>query len=78
MELALLGDTFTAEQAHALGLVNRLVDDGEALPAAMDLARRICANGPLAVEASKRVIATSAGWPRGRSGSDPSTSTCCG
>ncbi|KAA9150214.1 crotonase/enoyl-CoA hydratase family protein [Amycolatopsis acidicola] len=61
-ELALTGDLFDAERAYALGLVNRLAE--EALPEALALARRIAANGPLAVRASKRIIRESADWPQ--------------
>ncbi|WP_137294466.1 crotonase/enoyl-CoA hydratase family protein [Nocardioides dongxiaopingii] len=62
MELALLGNHVGAERMASLGLVNRLVDDGAALDAALELAREIAANGPLAVAASKRIIVESADW----------------
>lgn len=62
MELALTGDNLLSEDAHRLGLVNRLVEPGEALDAALELAARITANGPLAVATTKQVIAASAGW----------------
>jgi len=63
MELALTGDFLDAPRAHDLGLVNRLVDDGQALDAALDLARSIAANGPLATRASKRILVESRDWP---------------
>jgi enoyl-CoA hydratase/carnithine racemase len=56
MELALTGEPITAEQAHAWGLVNRVVDDGDALPAGIDLATLIARNAPLGVAASKTLI----------------------
>lgn len=56
MELALTGDPIPAELAHQHGLVNRLVDDGEALDAAVRLAEQVCANAPVAVRASRRVV----------------------
>ena len=56
MELALTGDPITAEIAHHHGLVNRLVEPGEALDAAIALAERICANAPVAVRESRRVV----------------------
>jgi enoyl-CoA hydratase len=62
-ELALTGDVLDAERAYQLGLVNRLADDGGALAAARELAARIAANGPLAVRASKAIMAGSRGWP---------------
>jgi enoyl-CoA hydratase len=61
-EMALTGDPIDAERAHAAGLVDRLVEDGEALDAAIDLAARIAANGPLAVVASKRVLDQQRAW----------------
>ncbi|MBS44336.1 MAG: enoyl-CoA hydratase [Nocardioides sp.] len=62
MELALLGNHVGAERMAEFGLVNRLVDDGTALDAALALAAEIAANGPLAVVASKRVVVESADW----------------
>jgi enoyl-CoA hydratase/carnithine racemase len=63
MELALTGDPIDAERGHALGLVNRLTEPGEALAGALQLAETIAANGPLALRATKRVMAESADWP---------------
>jgi enoyl-CoA hydratase len=62
MELALTGENFTAERAHALGMVNVLAEPGGALEAAIELAQRITANGPLAVAATKQIIVESRGW----------------
>jgi enoyl-CoA hydratase len=62
MELALTGEAFTAERAHALGMVNVLAEPGGALDAAIALAERITVNGPLAVAATKRIIVESRGW----------------
>ena len=63
MEMALTGDLILAERAHELGLVNRLTDAGGALPAALELAETIAANGPLALAATKRILTESADWP---------------
>jgi enoyl-CoA hydratase len=63
LEMALTGDPISAERAHELGLVNRLTDPGTALDAAQDLADEIAANGPLALAATKRIVAESADWP---------------
>lgn len=57
MELILTGDPIGAELAYELGLVNTLVDPGDALPAARSLAARIVANAPHAVWASRAVAA---------------------
>nr|WP_204810377.1 crotonase/enoyl-CoA hydratase family protein [Mycobacterium riyadhense] len=62
MELALTGDNLSAERAHELGLVNILAEPGGALDAAIFLAEKITANGPLAVAATKRIITESRGW----------------
>ncbi|RII09690.1 Carnitinyl-CoA dehydratase [Streptomyces sp. YIM 130001] len=51
-ELALTGDPFDAERAHAAGLVNRLTAEGAALDTAVALATRIAENAPVAVRAS--------------------------
>lgn len=56
LELALTGDPIDAATAQAWGLVNHVVDAGEALPAAIRLAERVAANAPVAVAQSKRVI----------------------
>ena len=62
LELALTGDSFTAEQAAQWGFVNVLTEPGEALAGAVALAERISANGPLAVAVTKEIIVKSAGW----------------
>jgi enoyl-CoA hydratase/carnithine racemase len=62
MELALTGENLSAQRAHELGLVNVLAEPGTALDAAIALAEKITANGPLAVAATKRIIVESRGW----------------
>lgn len=56
MEVILTGEPLSAERAHSLGLVNRLVEPGKAVEAAMELALKICEAAPLAVYASRRVV----------------------
>jgi enoyl-CoA hydratase/carnithine racemase len=63
MEMALTGDPISAERGHEFGLVNRLADDGQALETALDLARTIAANGPLALKATKAVMLQRHAWP---------------
>ncbi len=63
MEMALTGDMVAAERLHQFGLVNILTEPGEALDGARALARRILANAPLSVAASKRVITEQRDWP---------------
>jgi enoyl-CoA hydratase len=62
-EWALTGDRVSAAEAHAAGVVNRLVPDGRALAAALELARQIAGNGPLAVQGTKRILTESPSWP---------------
>ncbi len=62
-EWALTGDYISAAEARAAGLVNRITPPGEALAQAFELAQRIARNGPLAVAATKRILAESPGWP---------------
>ena len=56
MEVALTGDPIPAERAFQLGLVNELVEPGQALAGALGLAERICANAPLAVRESRQIV----------------------
>jgi enoyl-CoA hydratase/carnithine racemase len=44
-------------------LLNRVVDPGQALTVATELAMKIIGNAPLAVQGAKRVIVESRGWP---------------
>ena len=62
MELALTGENLPAERAHQLGLVSVLAEPGGALDAAIALAEKITANGPLAVAATKKIIVQSRYW----------------
>lgn len=63
MEVILTGAPLDAARAERFGLINRLVDDGQALAAAVDLAEQIAACAPMSVRASKRVAIESADWP---------------
>jgi enoyl-CoA hydratase len=62
MEIALTGEHYPAARLHEAGLVNQLVPAGEALAGAKNLAARIGLGGPLALTATKRVIAESGDW----------------
>jgi len=64
-EAILSGTPFTAEQAHAWGLVNTLFETVDDLRAgALDAARRIAANAPVAVRQAKAAISKSADLDR--------------
>jgi enoyl-CoA hydratase len=55
MELLLTAQTITAQRAYEVGLVNRIVEPAELMPAAIELAEKICKNGPLAVRTAKEI-----------------------
>lgn len=55
-ELILTGRTFSAEDAHDLGITNDVVPEGEGMDAAHKLADELMAAAPLAVAYGKRVI----------------------
>lgn len=55
-ELLLLGDPFDARQAHAWGLVHRVVPANEVDPAARDLADRLAAGPTLAYARIKELL----------------------
>lgn len=52
MRWLLTGDSFGADEALRIGLVQQVVPDGEQLDAAVALAERIAAQAPLAVQAT--------------------------
>ena len=56
MECTLTGDPIDAARAYHFGLVNRLVEPGQALDEAISLAEQICANAPVAVRESRKIV----------------------
>ena len=62
LEMLLTGEPVDADRAAAVGLVNRVVDDGTAVDAAVELAGTIAANGPLAVAATKQIVSAAPSW----------------
>ncbi|NMH79725.1 enoyl-CoA hydratase-related protein [Pseudonocardia xinjiangensis] len=56
-EMLLTGEPLGAERAWTLGLVNALVEPGEAEEAALVLAERVCANAPVAQSATLGAMA---------------------
>jgi enoyl-CoA hydratase len=56
LEILLTAKQLTAEEAVRIGLVGRVVPDGQALAEARKVAEQIAMNGPLAVQAIKRSI----------------------
>jgi enoyl-CoA hydratase/carnithine racemase len=55
-EIVLAGRPFGAEEAAAWGLLNRVLEPAELMPAALATARAIAANAPLAVRQAKKAI----------------------
>jgi len=62
MELALTGEFRDAEFFHRHGGVNRMVETGQALEAAVDWAQALLVNGPTALAATKEIVRHSADW----------------
>ncbi len=62
MEVILTGEMLSAQRAYDHGLVNRLVEPGQALEGALALARIIAQNGPLAVQTAKKIVMESKDW----------------
>ena len=56
-ELAYTGRKFLSDEAHSLGLVNRVFDNPEImLQGVMDIAAEIAAKSPLAIRGTKEMI----------------------
>ena len=62
MELALTGENQPVERFHRLGLVTKVVPAGQALEAAIALAKLIATNAPLAVAATKQIMQKAYDW----------------
>ena len=50
MEVLLVGETMSAQEALEMGFVNYVLPKEQVLPKAMEIARKIAANGPVAVQ----------------------------
>ncbi len=64
-EILLTGKHLSAREALSIGLVGHVVPDGQALATAREIARTICDNGPLAVEAVLRTLHQTDGMTEG-------------
>ena len=56
VEMLLTGDSISAQRALSLGLIGRVVPDGQALAEARKIGLRIAQNGPLAVKGILKTI----------------------
>lgn len=64
--MALLGEVFTAEQALQLGLVDQVVATGDGYAAAEQVAERLRARSPRAIELTKMMVNAAEGEERER------------
>lgn len=55
-ELILTGEPFSAEEAFEWGVANKVCEDDALMEAALETARKIAANGPIAVRQAKKSI----------------------
>lgn len=65
LELLLTGDRFPAETMKEIGFIEYLVEPGQALAKATEVAERIRKNAPIAVRATKEVFKRSLEMPMG-------------
>ena len=64
LEILLTADNFSARTLYDWGFLNRVVSRDELMPAAMDMADRIAANGPRAVQGIIRCVRETIDMPR--------------
>jgi E-phenylitaconyl-CoA hydratase len=67
MQMLLTGDRIDAAEAHRVGLVSEVVTPDALLPRALEIADRIAANGPLAVQSLKTLSMRTEDLPLSRS-----------
>ena len=63
MEILLLGDRISAQEAWRIGLVNEVVEPNQLMPRAEEIAHRLCQNGPLALRKIKETVWRTSGLP---------------
>ena len=63
MEMLMIGDSFSAREALEMGLVNYVVPGNRLMDRALELAGKLAANGPLAVQKVKEGVLRSSGLP---------------
>lgn len=56
LDMLTTGRFIKADEALRMGLVNRVVPHEQLMDAALEMARMICANGPIAVRLTKRAV----------------------
>jgi enoyl-CoA hydratase/carnithine racemase len=63
MQMLMTGDPVPAAEAHRLGMVNEIHEQGDLMPAAQRIADKIAGNSPTAVQAVKRAVQLGEGQP---------------
>jgi len=63
MEMLMIGDSFTAQEALDMGLLNYVVPREQLMDKALELAGKLANNGPLAVQKVKEGVMRSSGLP---------------
>jgi len=56
MEILLVGDHLSAQEAYRIGLVNYVLPAEQVMPKAEEIARKLAANGPIAVRKIKETV----------------------
>ena len=56
MEIMLVGDTFSAQEAYRIGLINYVVPPDQLMAKAEELAHKIAENGPVAIRKLKETV----------------------
>lgn len=54
--MAIFGETLTAKEARELGIVDEVVESGQGLARAMEVAEKVCSRAPLATEMTKMLV----------------------
>ncbi len=63
MEILLVGDSISAEEARLIGFVNYVVPQSELMAKAEEFATKLAANGPFAVRKAKEAVLRMTGLP---------------
>lgn len=63
MEMILIGDIISAEEAFTIGLVNKVVPFGNLMEECLKMANKIAAKSPIAVKLAKRAVQNGADLP---------------
>jgi enoyl-CoA hydratase/carnithine racemase len=63
MEILLVGDSISADEARLIGFVNYVVPQSELMAEAEEFATKIAENGPLAVRKIKEAVIQGMGLP---------------